>query len=290
LIVGGFKDLHVKKGDTIYTKGDESFLFYIILKGSFAKAEGTPIEQYFGEAALLFAGKREETIKCTEDGELCVIDRLVYQRLCVKGQINSSQKTDDILGNVPLLAPLSKNVRAKVASALERKVYNDKQFIIRQGEIGDSFYIIEKGEVIVKEHAGRVGIGENNDDAVEVVRRRDGDYFGEVALMKDEPRNADIVANGQVVCLKLTRKDFLSLLAHPLNELLEHNNAQRVLRAIELLNPLSDEKIAELADLLKVFHYKDGEYIVQQGKTGKNFYIIKTGQVHHSLFHLISCC
>ena len=279
LILGAFRKVRVASGESIYVTGDDASRFFIVDYGTFTK-NGEPLkENYFGEAALIFSGKREETIVATSDGALWAIDRLTYQRNCVKGQINSSKKTDDILSNVPLLAPLPKSIHAKVASALVRVTYKDKQLIIKQGEIGDSFYIIEKGEVIVKEHPGRVGIGEISDDAVEVVRRRDGDYFGEVALMKDEPRNADIQANGVVVCLKLTRKDFLSLLAHPLSELLEHNNAQRVLRAIELLNPLSDEKIAELVDLLKSFKYKDGEYVVQQGKPGKNFYIIKTGQV-----------
>jgi CRP-like cAMP-binding protein len=279
LITREFRKVTVKAGDIIYSTGDNSFIFYIIISGQFSKNKETLTEAFFGESALLFAGKRTETVEAVEDGVLCVIDRLSYQRNCVKGQIGSSQKTDDILSRVPILAPLPKNVRAKVATALERKTYKDKAFIIKQGEVGDSFYIIEKGEVIVKEHAGRVNIGENNDDAVEVVRRRDGDYFGEVALMKDERRNADIVANGTVVVLKLNRTDFMSLLATPLNELLENNNAQRILRAIELFNPLSDEKIAELADLLKPFKYQDGEYVVQQGKPGKNFYIIKSGQV-----------
>ena len=47
--------------------------------------------------------------------------------------------------------------------------------------------------------------------------------------MKDEPRSADVKAVGPVTCLKLTRKKFLNFLALPLNELLEHNTAHRVL-------------------------------------------------------------
>jgi serine/threonine protein kinase/CRP-like cAMP-binding protein len=284
LIYKNLSKVSTGAGEVIYSKGDDANRIYIIYSGKFVarKDGGDAVElpkKYFGESALMFQGRRAETIVSTTEGMLWTIDRLTYQRQCVKGQQNAATKKDDFLSSVPVLAPLPHNTRVRIASALVRVVYSPGEFIIRQGEIGDAFYIIENGEVVVKEHAGRYRIGEMNDDAVEVVRRYTGDYFGEVALMKDEPRNADIIAVNEVTCLKLSREDFVELMTHPLNELLEYNNAHRVLRSMDLLKPLSDDKLTELAECLQEHIYHDGDHICRQGEPGRHFYIIKSGQV-----------
>ena len=74
------------------------------------------------------------------------------------------------------------------------------ELIVRQGARGDSFYIIVHGTVqIVK-------------DGVAIRRYRAGDYFGEMALLLDQPRSADAVALTDVDLIAIDRNDFLTVL------------------------------------------------------------------------------
>lgn len=78
--------------------------------------------------------------------------------------------------------------------------------VIRQGEIGDKFYIIASGEVAVLIHdpSGR-------ERHVATLGR--GSHFGELALMYDIPRTATVQAHSAVELLALKREDFQELLS-----------------------------------------------------------------------------
>ena len=72
--------------------------------------------------------------------------------------------------------------------------------IVRQGEEGDSFYVVASGTVDVEVEDG--GTSEV------VATLGEGDFFGEVALVKDEPRNATITATTPLVVYALPRDHF----------------------------------------------------------------------------------
>jgi len=74
--------------------------------------------------------------------------------------------------------------------------------IIEQGADGDSFYVIASGRVSVRR------------DGVEIKVYQAGDYFGETALLFDEPRNADVVSLAETTLLAFDRYDFLYLVRH----------------------------------------------------------------------------
>jgi CRP-like cAMP-binding protein len=70
--------------------------------------------------------------------------------------------------------------------------------IVREGEAGDRFYVIESGEVeVVKD--GRV-----------INVERPGEYFGEISLLKDVPRTASVRAKTDVELRALERDDFIA--------------------------------------------------------------------------------
>jgi NADH dehydrogenase len=76
--------------------------------------------------------------------------------------------------------------------------------IIRQGEIGDRFYIIESGEVeIVRQEPGQ--------PEQQLAVRSTGDSFGELALLQDAPRAASVKCLTAVDVIMFNRKDFLTL-------------------------------------------------------------------------------
>jgi hypothetical protein len=103
--------------------------------------------------------------------------------------------------------------RSKIAEALEEVSFPDAHSIVREGDDGDTFFIVRKG---------RVNVTKRNSDGVDenVALLSQGDYFGERALMQNEARAATITAEGEVECLCLNREAF-ALLLGPLADILK---------------------------------------------------------------------
>jgi len=105
------------------------------------------------------------------------------------------------LSRVPLFAQLSPDALADVGGKVRKQTFPADARIITQGEPGDTFYLISKGSVDV--------IMKKDTEPEKVVARLGvGDFFGERALMTDEPRNATVVAREETECYTLTKADF----------------------------------------------------------------------------------
>jgi predicted MFS family arabinose efflux permease len=104
----------------------------------------------------------------------------------------------DLLRGVPMFAWLGGAPLEALASRLERREAAAGEEIIRQGEAGDHFYVIEAGDVDVFE------------DGIFARREGRGDFFGEIALLRDVPRTATVIALTDVVLLCLERDPFIA--------------------------------------------------------------------------------
>ena len=92
-----------------------------------------------------------------------------------------------------------------VFGALKLMGYNEGETIIKEGSDGNSFYIILEGDV-------RVVVGKKFlRSGKEVARLGPGDFFGETALVSNQPRNATVICDGTVRAVKLERSAFESL-------------------------------------------------------------------------------
>jgi ATP-binding cassette, subfamily B, bacterial len=111
----------------------------------------------------------------------------------------------DLLAQIPLFATADPATLAELAGWFVTERFDSGRAIIRQGEAGDRLYIIARGtvEVVVEDAASH---------RKQLAKLTDGDYFGEIALLSDEPRNATVEAVGPCVCLSLQREYFQSLL------------------------------------------------------------------------------
>ena len=79
--------------------------------------------------------------------------------------------------------------------------YRDGEVICRQGDPGDSLYVVQDGRVIVRrEEEGRTAI---------VAELTPGEIFGEMALFEREPRSATVTARGHARVLTLDGRAFL---------------------------------------------------------------------------------
>jgi hypothetical protein len=88
--------------------------------------------------------------------------------------------------------------------SLERETFESGEAIVRQGNTGDHFYIIEMGEV---------GVFRTSGDGKEqkLAMLKSGDYFGEMALLSEDVRQASCIAETRVCCLTLGRDDFIDM-------------------------------------------------------------------------------
>ena len=89
---------------------------------------------------------------------------------------------------------------------VDRAHYETGETIVRQGEIGDRFYVVAKGKVeVVREEGGRSTV---------LSTLGEGEYFGELALLKDLARTATVRALEPTDVLAIGRGDFRAVAMH----------------------------------------------------------------------------
>eukprot|EP00512_Aurantiochytrium_limacinum_P008662 CAMPEP_0171559988 /NCGR_PEP_ID=MMETSP0960-20121227/13251_1 /TAXON_ID=87120 /ORGANISM="Aurantiochytrium limacinum, Strain ATCCMYA-1381" /LENGTH=935 /DNA_ID=CAMNT_0012111747 /DNA_START=417 /DNA_END=3224 /DNA_ORIENTATION=- len=280
-IVSNMEEVPYTSGTVICQQNAEQDAFYVLRSMHDADAfsidsdQAQHIPRMFGETCLRYNDvKWAMTLIAQRDITVFRITPQVYRRLIVR---EAKQEENHLLGflrKVPLLKHLTEEQLVGLSKAVQHAHYPDGEKIIAQGTMGSSFYLIESGTVKCLQHT-RKGPREVT---TEVNRYSAGDYFGEGALLKDAPRNADVVAIGDVTCLVLKREDFTDLLGS-LQLLMERNFRARVLKGVEILSKLTDSERAALAELLDEEIFEPGQRIIRQGDFGDRFYIIKDGEV-----------
>jgi len=139
---------------------------------------------------------------------LDVADRIVNM---VDGRIKSDvavQETSvicEFLKDIHLFRDLTANTLAEVADKMMVHEAEPGDVVIRQGDPGDMFYMIRSGSVDVI-------VDDGTKKKRKVAELQEGQYFGEAALITDEPRNATIVANSPSVFYALGKEDFRRVL------------------------------------------------------------------------------
>lgn len=231
LLLAALEDITVEKGHTIIKQGDEGDFFYIVETGEVEFfRDGQSISKAgpgasFGELALMYNAPRAATVVATEDCKLWRLDRLTFKKILLDKTTKKRNNYQAFLQNVPLLRSLGQYERTKLADALKTRTYEAGEIVVRQGDPGDEFFLIESGEAIIcKEDnptADRTASSEVLDKShptcVGVLH--EGDYFGEIALLHDLPRQATVVATTKLRVACLGRQGFQRLLGPVLDTL-----------------------------------------------------------------------
>jgi MFS family permease len=105
-----------------------------------------------------------------------------------------------LLYGVPLFQPLRRPLVEQLAAKLEQRSVAAGDVVVREGDVGDLFYVIESGALDAS-HDGRL-----------LTHMEAGDHFGEIALLRDVPRTATVVATEDSVLQTIERDEFLAAL------------------------------------------------------------------------------
>jgi len=174
--------------------------------------------------ALMYYAKRAATVVTTSPCTLWALDRVTFQTILLDINAATRRSYESFLASVPLLENLNDAERAKLADVLQPREFSDGEVVVREGEVGREFYIVEEGEAEASKLI-RNAQGMLNEESVKKYKR--GDYFGELALLHRAPRAATVraVAKPNQPKLKVAALDadaFTRLLG-PLRDLMERS-------------------------------------------------------------------
>jgi MFS family permease len=120
-----------------------------------------------------------------------------YRRLTAIDLAVAPSKELDLIEEVPMFAPLSLAAKESLAASLAPVAVAPGESVIRAGEIGHEFYLVVDGEL-------EIDAGGTPTTATA------GDYFGEIALLRDVPRTATVTARTESLLYSLPRSAFLA--------------------------------------------------------------------------------
>mmetsp|Transcript_48502 Transcript_48502/g.115322 ORF Transcript_48502/g.115322 Transcript_48502/m.115322 type:complete len:427 (-) Transcript_48502:188-1468(-) len=213
-------------GATIIKEGDDGDCLYIIEEGApeckkLINGENKVVKvcapgDVFGELALLYNARRAASVEAPERSLCWRLDRETFNHIVKDSASKRTQTYEGFLGNVSLLSGMSEKERSQLSDVLKQETYNKDDVIVKQDDQGNSFYIVEQGTLAALKRDG-----EGNEKRVKEYSV--GDYFGELALLKDQPRAASVVVTSELAkVLALDRKSFKKMMGPLQNYLDEH--------------------------------------------------------------------
>jgi len=211
VLVDAMQEVKLKRGTRVINQGENGDYLFVVEKGSLncVKADADGAEKVvkvvsahdvFGELALLYNTARQASVESAEDCVLWKLDQKTFNHIVRDAAAEKRNRYEEFLNKVALLEGMDSYERSQIADALQTQKASAGEEIIKQGEAGDHFYIIEEGEgVAIK-------------DGKEVMNYKAGDFFGELALLTPDHRAASVKATTAMKLLKLERKTFVRML------------------------------------------------------------------------------
>jgi CRP-like cAMP-binding protein len=190
----------------------------------------------------------------------------------------------DLPRSTPLFSALDENaLRALVEKvALRRFAAGEK--IIREGEDGDSLFVIVEGEVLVYQ-SPRSDPASGSPHRVVLTRLFEGEFFGEIALLTHRPRSATVEAQDEVTALELSRQVMGDLIEdHPevlkvLLRFFRDRLVDSLIETSELFAPFANQERLALVSRFAFIEVEDAAVLLRRGQDADGLYILLAGKL-----------
>ncbi|XP_060851768.1 cGMP-dependent protein kinase, isozyme 1-like [Rhopalosiphum padi] len=202
-------------GAYVIRKGDPGCCLYVADEGKFDVIQsGRVVDsigpgEVFGEMAILYNCPRTASVRAIQDVRVWTLERVAYQQIMKTSAMRRFDERVGFLKSVPLMKDLNEEFLSKIADVLKEEFYPEGHYIIKQDTLGDKFYILSEGRVKVT----KTNKGEDEEEEFGILEQ--GEFFGEVALLKKDKRTANVVAmHPGAECLTLDREPFVHFIGN----------------------------------------------------------------------------
>ncbi len=156
-----------------------------------------------------------------------------------------------------------------VINAMEEKIFNKDDIVIKQGDDGDVLYLLDTGKLDCYKRFN------NNEKDTFLKTYLPGEAFGELALLYNAPRAATIIATENCKMWSLDRATFNHIVKDA--SMKKREMYEKFLRSVEILKSIDAYEINQISDALKCRKYKSGEKIITKDEIGEEFYMLEEG-------------
>ncbi|GMH93460.1 hypothetical protein TL16_g12634 [Triparma laevis f. inornata] len=282
-LLDSLQPLESQPGDCVIWEGAAGDKFYILESGTCSVVKNSSVLSFqqtagtaFGELALIHGAPRAASIRAITPCKLWYVDRVTFRHVLNEMENGLRETQKKFLRKISLFSELSDAVIMKIAEAMKTVEFKDGEHIIKQGDAGEDFFMIKSGNVTVTQKV------KGGTEKV-LAKNTAGDYFGELALMKNTPRQANIIATGPVECFTLDRTNFNEVLG-PLEDVLNLHKGIHIMKKVKMLaENLNEKEMETISRKLERKLYSDGERIIKQGDHGEHYFMIERGTVTISI-------
>jgi CRP-like cAMP-binding protein/outer membrane biosynthesis protein TonB len=296
----------VHKGGLVYQAGAEPEAMYIVESGevrlvSTEADSADPFRrlgagQALGQEAVFLEQPYTEVARTTEETQLWSLALTDFQDLAhryptirtafTRELTLSLRKADhqqacEQLKKVPFLSALPDEVVGELANRLVLRHVEAGEALYQPGDAGDAMYLVDSGQVRIA------------DEGQELTRLKEGEFFGEMALLTGKARTVSAQAITSTTLWVLYKNDFDSLairypvLSAAVNQALSQRlsagapvvSRHAELRRISLLEVLTPAQLDDVSSRLRPVSFRANEVVYAEGTIGQEMYFLLEGQV-----------
>ncbi|CAG9321736.1 unnamed protein product [Blepharisma stoltei] len=285
-IIDQMKHFSVNSGEIITQQGFPGKYFFVLATGRLEVIVNGIRQNVlkpgtgFGELALLDDKPRTATVKSAQKSTLWGVDRLTFKQAVEAVNRMNYEENKLFINSVPIFEILTSQQKEALLASITTQKWDNRQAIVKEGEVGDLFYIIKEGVVLCTK------------EGVEIRQMIKGDFFGEQALLYNSKRTATITCVGAVKVLCIGRGSLLEALGENLQQVIYRNIQKKAIEKSEPLKNLTKEQSQKMMDAMKIAKFSSGEVVVSKNSLqGSKLCIIMKGRVRGPLgvYETFSC-
>jgi len=266
-LVMAFERSTSQADEVVIEQGDSGDYFYILEQGRCSfKVNGVVVGEAsqsgssFGELALLYTAPRAATVTALDTPtKFFRVDQTTFRYILQNQTVEGSKTKTDLLRKTPFLADLGDEELNQLTAAMTPHPFSKGDFLVKKGEKGDFFYIIQEGNLKVTD----IQVG---DTKYEDVKLGPGDYVGERALVTGEPRAANVKCTTDGLSFYIDKETFETVLGK-LSDVILRSQDQRQLAAIKIIqdSKFDQKMVLSLARRFADKEMSTGDVIMEEG-------------------------
>ena len=283
-VIDAMAERFCEPGEVVIEQGEESAKHFFVMISGVCEVEvnGNRVAYMtkkcaFGELALMYNTPRAATIRARGMCEMWTIERDFFRKALISSSRVLLKKMRSFLAHIPLFrdSNYTEETLTLLARSLFKVQHSDEDYIIKQGDTGEEFFVLYEGTV-------RITKLTDEGTEVELIKLHKGDVFGERALLRDDVRAANVISHGPTTCFVLRRAEFNTMLGD-LRGRMTVLNHHRIWRSAQIFKNLNDNALTTLeARSVKTLKLNVGQEL--KGDLGADsLYLVLDGTVESSV-------